>query len=74
MVKDMMETRRIGEESLMTGFRTGFLAINILNSLTSEGLQADISPVRPPIFSSFHLLSLVLRPLAPASSSGFEWS
>ena len=40
---------------LMTGFRTSILAVNILNSLTSEGLQTDISPVCP--LSSFFIPS-----------------
>jgi len=48
--------------TLMTGLRTCILAINIPNSITSESLQTDISPVRP-------ISCLSLLPILYLSSS-----
>jgi hypothetical protein len=37
----------------MTGFRTCILAVDVPNSLASESLQTDISPVCPSLLSSY---------------------
>jgi hypothetical protein len=66
------EKRRKGEQTLMIGLRTCFLAINILDSLTSEGLQTDISPVCPPLLP-FHLPSQSLHILGLSTGSREIW-